>query len=161
MAHRGHDGGLQDGEAWVVAYDLQVDGKWRTRSGHVTAKTASAISERHVQADGEGSWWVDGDEAAHLHGCIDIDLESSAMTKALPVRRLGLARGERADVPVSYFSLATTTLDRLEQSYLRVEDIDGCQQYAYAMPGFDFECRLVDDHSGLVLDYPGIATRTA
>jgi uncharacterized protein len=153
--------GLQDGEAWVVSCDLAVDEQWRTRSANVTARTVSAIWELLIEADGEGHWWIDDAAASHLDGCIDLDLESSAMTNALPVRRLGLNVGDHADVPAAYFSLTTTTLNRLGQSYLRVEDVDGRQQYAYAAPVFDFECHLVYDNSGLVLDYPGIATRSA
>ena len=34
-------------------------------------------------------------------------------------------------------------------------------RYRYRAPSFDFECELVYDESGLVLDYPGIATRAA
>jgi uncharacterized protein len=153
--------GFQDGEAWVVSCDLETDEQWRTRSAHVTAKTVSGVRERLVEADGEGHWWIDGVEATHLDGCVDIDLESSAMTNTLPVRRLGLSVGERADVPASYLRVAPSTLDRLEQSYLRIEDVEGRQQYVYAAPAFEFECHLVYEDSGLVLEYPGIATRVA
>ena len=51
------------------------------------------------------------------------------------------------------------SVERLEQRYLRLPDDSGRQRYRYRAPAFDFECELVYDESGLVLDYPGIATR--
>jgi hypothetical protein len=41
-----------------------------------------------------------------LDGCLDADLESSAMTNAMPVRRLGLAVAARAAAPAAYFRAA-------------------------------------------------------
>jgi hypothetical protein len=54
------------------------------------------------QADGAGRWLAGGVPAPHLDGCLDVDLESSAMTNALPVRRMGLAPGARAAAPAAY-----------------------------------------------------------
>jgi hypothetical protein len=51
-------------------------------------------------------------------------------------------------------------VERLEQTYTRVDDEDGVEQYDYEAPAFDFGCRLAYDHSGLVLQYPGIARRS-
>jgi hypothetical protein len=114
-----------------------------------------------VEADGEGHWWIDHVEAPDLDGCLDIDLESSAMTNAFPIRRLGLALGEQSGAPACYFRVDTATIDRLEQSYRRIEDAGDHQHYAYEAPAFDFQCHLIYDRAGLVVDYPGIAGRAA
>lgn len=151
--------GLQDGDAWVVGYELELDDLWRTRSAQIVARTPLGTRERLVETDGEGRWLVDGVEDGHLAGCLDIDLESSAVTNAFPVRRLGLAVGERADPPASYFRVDGPRVERLAQTYTRVEDIEGCQRYDYEAPAFDFKCYLIYDPTGLVLDYPGIAVR--
>ena len=50
-------------------------------------------------------------------------------------------------------------IERLEQEYRRIEDDRARQRYNYRSPDFDFACELVYDTSGLVLEYPGIATR--
>jgi hypothetical protein len=50
-------------------------------------------------------------------------------------------------------------VERLEQTYRRGGDEDGLHNYDYASPRFDFYARLRFDHHGLVVDYPGIATR--
>jgi hypothetical protein len=111
-----------------------------------------------VQTDGEGRWRIDGVEASHLSGCIDIDLESSAMTNALPVHRLGLAVGQRAEAPACFVRF-DGRIERLEQSYLRIKDAEMRQQFDYQAPIFDFHCELIYDRSGFVLEYPGIAVR--
>jgi hypothetical protein len=77
------------------------------------------------------------------------------MTNAFPVHRLDLDLDREVSVPAAYVRAAGPVVDRLEQTYMRV----GEHSYAYAAPAFDFTCRLVYDEHGLVLDYPGIATR--
>lgn len=43
---------------------------------------------------------------------------------------------------------------------LRLDDDGGCERYRYTAPAFEFECDLHYDASGLLLDYPGIASRS-
>jgi uncharacterized protein len=143
---------------WVVTYAIDVDESWSTRAARITTRTGLDVHACRLECDGAGHWELDGEPAAHLAGCDDLDLESSAMTNALPVHRLGLAVGGRAAVPAAYVRLGGG-VERLDQSYARGEDRDGHQQYAYTAPAFDFRCQLVYDGSGLVLDYPGIAVR--
>ena len=152
--------GLQDDDIWVVSYHVELDSHWNTRRAWTTGRTASGSVERLVQSDGDGHWQVDGVDAHHLAGCLDVDLESSALTNALPVHRLGLAIGERTVAPAAYIGLSGA-VERLDQSYARVDDQDGRQRYDYEAPAFDFRCRLIYDQSGLVLEYPGIAVRGA
>jgi hypothetical protein len=117
--------------------------------------------ERTLQSDGSGGWWIDGEPAPHLDGCLDVDLESSSFTNALPVHRLELRVGEQADAPAAYVRSVDLRVERLEQRYTRLEDDAGRERYHYAAPTFDFECELLYDKSGLLLDYPGIAARAA
>jgi hypothetical protein len=150
---------IEDTQAWVVNYRIELDAAWATRSARITARTALASCETLLESDGAGRWLVDGDPARHLEGCLDVDLESSAMTNALPVHRLDLPIGARAPVPAVYVRAASLTVERLEQEYVRIADEAVHQRYDYAAPAFDFTCRLVYDEGGLVLDYPGIAVR--
>ena len=80
------------------------------------------------------------------------------MTNAFPVRRLGLAVGDGTSAPASYCRL-DGRLERLDQTYRRLEDADGHRNYDYEAASFDFNCLLMYDRAGLVLDYPGIAVR--
>jgi hypothetical protein len=95
-------------------------------------------------------------------GCFDVDLEASACTNALRVHRLGLRVGEQADAPAAYVRAPVLRVERLEQSYARLEsDGDERARYDYAAPAFDFTAILTYDRFGFVLDYPGIAVRVA
>jgi uncharacterized protein len=150
---------VEDGQTWVVTYAIRLDETWTTRSARVTGRSASGIRQVQLEADGLGRWQVDGEVASHLDGCLDVDLESSAMTNALPVHRMGLRVGARASAPAAYVRALDLSVERLGQDYTRTADEGRSQRYDYAAPVFDFAGRLAYDESGLVLDYPGIAVR--
>lgn len=157
----GSTAAVEGDEAWAVRYAIVVDSGWRTITAEVAARSSVGTGETALRTDGRGRWEVNGRHAPELDGCVDVDLESSAVTNAFPVHRLGLAVGERADAPAAYVRAADLSVGRLEQRYLRLPDESGRERYRYLAPEFDFECELVYDESGLVLDYPGIATRAA
>jgi len=150
---------IEDAGAWVVTYLIRLDAAWATRSARITARTAAGWRETFLESDGAGHWLVDGSAAPHLDGCSDVDLESSAMTNALPVHRMNLRAGETADAPAAYVRAPGLAAERLEQVYTRIADQDARQRYEYTAPAFGFTSRLRYDDSGLVADYPGIAVR--
>ena len=152
---------VEDGTPWTVEYAIQVDGAGATRRARISGRSAAGSSTTVLEADGAGHWLVDGENAPLLDGCLDVDLESSAMTNALPVRRLRLAVAAHAAAPAAYVRAVGLAAGRLEQTYLRTPGEAALQSYDYTAPAFDFECRLIYDQSGLVLEYPGIAVRTA
>ena len=151
---------VEDGQTWVVSYAIRLDETWATRSAQIKGRSASGVRYVRLEADGLGRWRADGEVASHLDGCLDVDLESSAMTNALPIHRMGLRVGARASAPAAYVRALDLSVERLEQDYVRSADESHHQRYDYAAPVFGFACRLVYDESGLVLDYPGIAART-
>ena len=150
---------VEDAQTWIVTYSIRLDTAWATRSARIVARTAAGLRETLLEVDQTGRWLVDGGPAPYLDGCRDVDLESSAMTNALPVHRLGLPAGGQADAPAAYVRALDLSVDRLEQTYRRIADEGARQRYDYAAPAFDFTSRLVYDESGLVLDYPGVARR--
>ena len=150
---------VEDGQTWIVSYRIRLDAAWLTREARVTARTAAGLRRCGLTSDGAGRWRVDGRPAPQLDGCLDIDLESSALTNTLPVHRLALATGARAETPAAYVRALDLRTERLDQSYTRLPDESGQQRYRYAAPAFGFTCTLGYDESGLVLDYPGIAER--
>jgi len=150
---------IEDGTPWTVEYAIELDGAGATRTARISGRSAAGPRSALLEADGAGSWQVNGRPAPQLDGCLDVDLESSALTNALPVRRLALAVAALASAPAAYVRAADLTVDRLEQTYVRAPGHGEDQYYDYAAPAFDFETRLTYDRSGLVLDYPGIAIR--
>jgi uncharacterized protein len=163
----GHSTGVEEGEAWGVRYSIALDPGWVTRSAHVVAWSVAGRHEVRLEADGSGGWRVDGRPAPQLDGCPDVDLEASVCTNALPVQRLGLDVGERADAPAAYVrapapdGASGLAVERLEQTYARLQDDGPRRRYDYASPRFGYAAMLVYDESGFVLDYPGLAVRVA
>jgi uncharacterized protein len=152
---------VEEGEAWFVEYAIDLDRRWRTRRAHVRGRAGLKLRETLLTSDGEGNWQVDGRAAPELRGCLDVDLESSALTNAFPVHRFAREVGATFEAPAAYVRALSLETQRLEQHYTRVDD-DGEQlRFDYASPSFDLECRLLYDEAGLVVDYPGIAVRVA
>jgi hypothetical protein len=150
---------VEDGVTWAVEYLIDLDEAGATRGARIRGRSAAGSSSVLLEADGAGRWLVDGAPAPHLDGCLDVDLESSAMTNALPARRMSLAPGAGASAPAAYVRAAGLAVERLEQTYRRAPDEAGGQRYDYAAPVFGFACRIAYDEFGLVLSYPGIAVR--
>jgi hypothetical protein len=155
----GHSTGVEDGQAWSVRYTIVLDADWRTRRARVVSRSAMGTRELELARDGEEGWLVNRAPAPHIEGCLDVDLEASAFTNAFPVRRLGLAPGESAEAPAAYVRAPELRVERLDQSYRRLDDDGARSRYDYASPQFEFEALLVYDEHGFVFDYPGIAVR--
>ena len=150
---------IENGQVWAVRYSIALDERWTTTTAQVWSWSASGEREVRLESDGLGHWKVDGARAPEVDGCLDVDLESSAFTNAFPVHRLNARVGQSLDAPAVYIRALDLHVERLEQSYMRIDDDGGRRRYNYQSPAFGFECRLVYDASGLVVDYPGIATR--
>jgi uncharacterized protein len=157
----GHATAVEDGEAWGIRYALTLDSNWATRSAHIVGRSALGEYEIRLASDAAGRWRVDGKPMARLNGCVDVDLEASVCTNALPVNRLKLEVGEAADATAAYVRARDLQVERLEQRYERLSNADERARYDYNAPRFDFRTALVYDQFGLVLDYPGIAVRVA
>jgi hypothetical protein len=157
----GNTSAVEDGEAFAVRYAIELDEAWHTRSAEITGQSSRGTRTVTLERDDAGAWRLDGRPASHLDGCLDVDLESSSLTNAFPVHRLGLRPGEEARAPAAYVRALGLGVERLEQRYRRVDDGTGRQRYEYAAPAFDFRCELSYDEAGLVLEYPGLATRVA
>jgi hypothetical protein len=156
----GHTAAVEDGEPWVVRYVISLDERWITRTVEGWGWSQAGDRGVRLEADGSGRWWVDGSAAPMLDGCVDIDLESSACTNLIPVHRLSLEIGESADVPAAYVRAIDLRVERLEQRYTRIgDDEQGRHSYDYGAPELDFTARLAYDESGLVVEYPGLASR--
>lgn len=150
---------IEEGEACGVRYSLHMDADWTTRSARVVARSSWGEHERLIERADDGSLAVDGEPAPQLEGLVDVDLEGSAVTNALPVNRMRLGVGVTADAPAAYVRLPDLRVVRLDQTYRRLEAEGERTRYEYEAPEFDARCVLVYDTFGLVLDYPGIAKR--
>ena len=146
---------IEDGATWAVEYAIEVDTAWATRSARIRGRSAAGFCTAAVEADGMGHWLVDGRPAPHLDGCLDVDLEASAMTNALPVRRMGLSAGARAAAPAAYVRAVGLAVERLEQIYVRTTGEATGQRYDYTAPAFSFSAGLVYDRPAWCSIIPG------
>jgi hypothetical protein len=159
VAFAGSTAAVEEGEPWYVGYEITLAADWSSLTAEVRNRSLPGAVELSLRSDRSGGWLIDGVAAPHLDGCLDVDLESSSLTTAFPVHRLGLEVGQAAEAPAAYVRALDLEVQRLEQRYVRLPDGATGQRYHYASPQFDFECELVYDRFGLVIDYPGIAVR--
>ncbi len=156
---RGHTTAAEGGVAWTVGYLIETDAVGRTTRAEVDLRGAEGDRTLVLERTAEGRWLVDGRLESLLDGCVDVDLESSAVTNTLPVHRLGLVRGVRHDVPAAYVRAGDLRVQRLDQTYQLVDERTDGFSVAYASPMFGFACQLEYDAAGLVVEYPGLASR--
>jgi uncharacterized protein len=147
---------------WALRYRLDFDETWSTRAAHIASICCGDTSVLEVAAAARGRWLVNREHTSELDGCLDVDLEASAFTNALPVCRMQLGVGQAAEAPAVYVRAHSLGVERLEQTYERLPDAaDGTHRYSYAAPAFGFVAELSYDAYGLVVRYPGIAVRRA
>jgi hypothetical protein len=155
----GHTVAAEADHAWAVHYVISLDERWITRSARVVGWSQKGEHELSLEVDGSGRWRVNGSAMPGLDGCLDIDLESSACTNTIAVRRLRLAVGQSAEAPAVYVRALDLQIERLEQRYERLGDDKTYRRYDYSSPAFGFDACLVYDEAGLIVEYPGIASR--
>ncbi len=160
-AHRlvGHTTANEESALWSVGYDVTVDAEWRTVAVHATTLTAAGTRAVALAREADDRWTVDGEARPDLDGCVDVDFESSAVTNTFPVHRIAFQRGETVAVASAFVRADDLRVERLEQTYTLIARSAERLIFHYESPTFDFVCELVYDAAGLVLHYPGIATR--
>jgi hypothetical protein len=154
------DGWLLSGVAIVVdagrpcrvAYEIECDSNWTTRSCALRGSIGASDVHLELERRADAQWTVNAEVVAALRGCDDVDLGFSPVTNLLPIRRLALAIGARADVRAAWVRFPELTVEVLEQSYAR---IDG-SRYHYESAGGAFQRELTVDAFGCVVEYPGL-----
>lgn len=149
--------GVERGTPWSIRYTIGVGDGWRVRHAAVTDLLAGRRIE--LQADGAGSWVIDGTHVPELEGCLELDLEASAVTNTLPVHRLSLAVGERGESAAAYVRTNGLAVERLDQTYRRLPDREADLAFDYESPRFGYRDTLRFGADGLALEYPGIGAR--
>lgn len=149
----------ETGALWSVGYDVTVDASWRTAEVRASSLTDAGARDVTLTRDDGDRWTVDGVRRPELDGCVDVDVESSAVTNTLPLHRLDFVVGTGIDVPAAFVRADDLRVERLEQRYTLVDSAPAHLLFRYESSTFDFACDLRYDRAGLVLDYPGIARR--
>lgn len=133
-------------------YHIVCDEEWGTLSARVEGWFHKRLIDLRIKADRSGGWWLNEVAQPQVAGCVDIDLNFSPSTNLLPIRRLGLAVGEAAEVRAAWLRFPSFTLEPLPQIYRRL----GKDAYRYESAGGQFVADLKVSPSGFVIDYPSI-----
>lgn len=147
--------GTVDNETFAARYRILCDGSWR-----VTEVEVSQIGDDHwieLSSDGVGNWVDESAEPLpELKRAIDIDISITPFTNTIPIRRLGLNKGEAKEILVVYVQMPGLTLATDRQRYTCLE---AGRRYRFESLDSGFKRDIeVDDH-GLVVTYPELFRR--
>jgi hypothetical protein len=150
--------GVAEGRPFRLAFGVRCDAYWRVRYARVGNPGEPPRVE--LLCDGEGNWsTAEGRAVRYLRGCEYVDVSETPFTNTLPIRRLGLAPGESADVSVAYFDGGELQPWPEPQRYTCLEKNDRGGLYRYLSIDGGFTSDLPVDSDGLVTDYPGLFER--
>ena len=141
-----------DDGAAHLAYRVACDRAWRTREGAVRGWVGERAVDVSVRRTDRGGWELNGAPVPGLRGCVDLDFGFTPATNLLQLRRVALAEGAAADVPVAWLDVPAGTLDLLHQRYER----RGAGAYWYEAPRFGYAALLETTPAGFARRYPGL-----
>ena len=140
-----------------VHYIIDSDAAWRTRAVSVSQYYGLVQSTLRLDVINMRWWTAEGVEIPQLHWLIDVDLGVTPATNTLPIRRLGLEVGQRADVTAAWLRFPALTIEPLPQTYERLAP----NLYRYSSNGGRFSALLETDELGVVVQYEGGWERVA
>ena len=140
-----------DGQPARLDYHVDCDRAWRSRSAGVRG-WVGALSVGIAVEHRDDRWLLNHAPVQGLDDCVDVDFGFTPATNLLQLRRVALAIGDTADVPVAWLDVPAGTLLRLEQRYHRIADA----RYAYAAPRFGYHAELEVSAEGFARRYPGL-----
>lgn len=144
-----------EGRACRLDYAITCDTQWLTRSATVAGWVGERTIDVQVGRDAAGRWQLNGRGCDELTGCHDVDLNFSPATNLLPIRRLGLAVGDSAQVRAAWLRFPSFALEPLDQTYTRVEP----RVYRYESGDGRFVASIRVDEVGFVTEYGEIWSR--
>ena len=150
--------GVSEGRPFRIAYEVRCDRLWRVRAVRVGIPGTQPRVD--LLSDGEGNWTAsDGRPVTYLEGCEYVDISVTPFTNTLPIRRLGLAPKESAEISVAYVEGTELQARPEPQRYTCLEKGDGGGLYRFLSLDGGFTADLTVDSDGLVLDYPELFRR--
>lgn len=141
----------RDGGPAAVAYQVEVDARWRTKRGIVSGFLGDKTIEHEIRRDNAG-WRLNGVRVGGLEHLVDLDYGFTPATNVLQLSRIALRSGQRAEVPVAWFDLDSASLIELPQSYERRSEAS----YWYEAATVSYQGLLDIAPNGFVRSYPGL-----
>ncbi len=140
------------GLACHLRYEVIADPAWRTRRATVSGQAGRRVVDLRITCAARGGWTFNGVPQPRLAGCADVDLGFTPATNLLPIRRLALKVGQRAEAPAAYLEFPRLRLLVLPQIYRRLSET----RYAYESPAHNYSATLEVTKLGAIKDYPDV-----
>jgi hypothetical protein len=141
-----------EGAPASLAYEVSCRDDWQTHNGQVHGWVGESQVAVTIERIPDLGWALNGTEMPGLDDCIDLDFGFTPATNLLQLRRIALAVGDGADVPVAWIDLPDWTLLRVHQRYERIAE----RRYAYRSPSFDYSAVIEVDDVGFARTYPDL-----
>jgi uncharacterized protein len=106
-------------QLYKVEYVIETNARWETTSVILSSQLNGKRSVHRYDGDGKGNWKKDGKSVSDFNGCIDVDISITPFTNTLPIRRLGLAVHESAEITVMYLDILQQDFKPVRQKYDR------------------------------------------
>lgn len=152
-----------DNEAWTVSgklaehraeYVLRLSPTWRVRQFLLFRDLPEP--DLWLATDGHGRWGeINGAHRTELDGCDDVEVIGATFPVTVPIRRLPLAVGDGAELPVITIDVETLAVVPATRRYARLGERRWRRWRSEDESIDEFD---VDEH-GLVLDHPGRVER--
>lgn len=135
-----------------LSYRISCNSQWQTLAGSVRGWVGERELRIDVARESEGTWVLNDRRIGHLAGCVDLDLGFTPATNLFQLKRIALAVGQAADVPVAWLDVDTDSLELLHQRYERRSE----HGYWYEASRFGYTALLKVNAAGFVTSYPGL-----
>lgn len=175
LAHVAFDGSAMSAHGtstttdYALSWSLVVNPGWITRRLDVAVRAPAWSRSLTLSLSASGTWSAEAAadgvvdlpapglaDPAVLEGAVDCDLGLCPVTNTMPLRRLGLLDGaaEPTTLLMAWVEVPSLRVLPSEQVYAA----DGSGRVSFASGSFTAELEVDDE--GVVIDYPGLATRT-
>jgi uncharacterized protein len=140
-----------------LSYQISCDRGWRTQEVAVQQREGSAQASLKLAVNA-GNWSeADRGPLLEIAGCVDVDIEFTPATNALPVNRLSLAIGESGEIQAAWIRVPSLAIVRASQRYERLSE----NVYRYTSIASGFQADIDVDQFGLPIRYGNIWERIA
>lgn len=140
---------MEDQVAGRLDYKIRCNPGWETLSAEILGWAGGKKVDLRIIRSPDSAWLVDGRPVPGLEGCADLDLSFSPSTNLLPIRRLNLEIGQKAEVRAAWLKFPGMELQPLVQRFRRKSS----RRYYYESDtGFSTELEV--DPDGFVVNYP-------
>ena len=157
---------------YATAWSLDATDAWCTLTVDISAHGAGWMRSLALTRDQNNHWaavtQMQGDaglppaglaEPGSIDGALDCDIGLCPVTNTMPIRRLRLLTGNVPETPLVMAWIEIPSLRVIRSDQVYASSTPGLVRYRGA--GGDDQVELTVDSDGIVIGYPGLATRLA